>query len=220
MLRRGALIVFEGCDRVGKSTHAKTLYESLKAEDLKVESLQFQLGKNYNLEHLKYQNRSTPIGSIINDYLTGSQEVEDHAIHLLFSANRWEQVPKMLRLLNSGVNLIVDRYAYSGGLNFSWCKQSDVGLPKPDLVLYLDLAPDAIAKRSGFGDEIYEKEDFQNEVKKVYGLLREDNWKVINTDREISEVQEEIKKLVTDTINNISSSTCDTLWTDNFETYV
>ncbi|CAL1294160.1 unnamed protein product, partial [Larinioides sclopetarius] len=133
-------------------------------------------------------DRTTAIGSVINKYLTGAEELEDHAIHLLFSANRWEQVPKMLRLLNSGVNLIVDRYAYSGvafsyakkGLNFSWCKQSDVGLPKPDLVLFLDLPPEAMAKRSGFGDEVYEKEDFQNEVKKVYGLLREDNWKVKN----------------------------------------
>lgn len=64
-------------------------------------------------------------------------------------------------------------------MNFSWCKQADVGLPKPDLVLYLDLSSEAMAKRSGFGEERYESEDFQNEVKKVYGLLREDNWKVI-----------------------------------------
>lgn len=41
MLRRGALIVFEGCDRVGKSTHAKLLFEALKGEGYKVESLQF-----------------------------------------------------------------------------------------------------------------------------------------------------------------------------------
>lgn len=46
-------------------------------------------------------------------------------------------------------------------------------------MLYLDLTSEAMAKRSGFGEERYESEDFQNEVKKVYGLLREDNWKVI-----------------------------------------
>lgn len=56
-----------------------------------------------------------------------------------------------------------------------------MGLPKPDLVLYLDLSSEAMAKRSGFGEERYEKEDFQNEVKKVYGLLREENWKVRQT---------------------------------------
>lgn len=215
MIRRGALIVLEGCDRVGKSTHAKLLFEALKGEGYKVESLQFP-------------DRSTVIGNILNNYLKGSEEIEDHAVHLLFSANRWEQVPKMLRLLNSGVNLIVDRYAYSGvafsyakkGLNFSWCKQSDVGLPKPDLVLYLDLSADAMATRSGFGEERYESDDFQNEVKKVYGLLREDNWKVVNTEREQSEVQEEIQTIVKEAIKNLSNVACDTLWTDNFETYV
>lgn len=29
-------------------------------------------------------------GSLINKYLECSAELEDHAIHLLFSANRWE----------------------------------------------------------------------------------------------------------------------------------
>jgi len=35
-------------------------------------------------------DRSTPIGQMINNYLTGESEQEDHVIHLLFSANRWE----------------------------------------------------------------------------------------------------------------------------------
>lgn len=29
---------------------------------------------------------------MINSYLSGQSEQEDHAIHLLFSANRWEAV--------------------------------------------------------------------------------------------------------------------------------
>jgi Thymidylate kinase len=35
-------------------------------------------------------DRSTPIGMMINDYLRGESDQEDHVIHLLFSANRWE----------------------------------------------------------------------------------------------------------------------------------
>jgi len=34
--------------------------------------------------------RSTPIGQIIDHYLQQRMELEDHSIHLLFSANRWE----------------------------------------------------------------------------------------------------------------------------------
>lgn len=37
-------------------------------------------------------DRTTPIGQMIDSYLKGETEVEDHVIHLLFSANRWEAV--------------------------------------------------------------------------------------------------------------------------------
>jgi dTMP kinase len=50
----------------------------------------------------------------------------------------------MLDDLKQGTSIILDRYAYSGvaftsakGLNFEWCKNSDKGLPKPDIVFFL-----------------------------------------------------------------------------------
>ena len=39
---------------------------------------------------MRFPDRTTAIGSIINQYLTCAKELDDHAIHLLFSANRWE----------------------------------------------------------------------------------------------------------------------------------
>ena len=35
-------------------------------------------------------DRTTPMGKMINNYLQQSCQLEDHAIHLLFAANRWE----------------------------------------------------------------------------------------------------------------------------------
>lgn len=35
-------------------------------------------------------DRTTPIGQMINNYLQSKSDLEDHVIHLLFSANRWE----------------------------------------------------------------------------------------------------------------------------------
>ena len=32
------------------------------------------------------------IGKMISDYLSQKTEMEDHAVHLLFTANRWETV--------------------------------------------------------------------------------------------------------------------------------
>jgi dTMP kinase len=35
-------------------------------------------------------DRTTTIGQMIDGYLKSNVEMEDHVIHLLFSANRWE----------------------------------------------------------------------------------------------------------------------------------
>lgn len=35
-------------------------------------------------------DRTTPIGKMIDAYLKSESELDDHVIHLLFSANRWE----------------------------------------------------------------------------------------------------------------------------------
>lgn len=36
------------------------------------------------------KDRTTPIGQMIDSYLKSQVEMDDHVIHLLFSANRWE----------------------------------------------------------------------------------------------------------------------------------
>lgn len=80
----------------------------------------------------------------------------------------------LLSALLSGKTLVVDRYAYSGvaysaakgveGMDIAWCKGPDVGLPAPDLVVYLRLSDAVAAARAGFGEERYEKSEFQNKV--------------------------------------------------------
>lgn len=69
------------------------------------------------------------------------------------------------------------------GQNFSldWCKQPDVGLPKPDLILFLQLSMSEAAKRGGFGNERYENSSFQEKVlQHFYNLMKDEtlNWKV------------------------------------------
>eukprot|EP01035_Chromulina_nebulosa_P019490 gene19490-25376_t len=78
-----------------------------------------------------------------------------------------------------GNNLICDRYAYSGvsftsakGLDIDWCKACDKGLPAPDCVIYLDIPVEEAAQRGNFGDERYEKIDFQKKVREVFMTLK------------------------------------------------
>lgn len=98
--KRGALIVFEGVDKVGKSTQCQLLVKALQSQNIKA-------------EYIRFPNRTT-IGSIIEKYLQGSRKLDDHVVHLLFSANRWELKDEMINKLKNGISLIIDRYAFSG----------------------------------------------------------------------------------------------------------
>ena len=75
---RGAFIVFEGADRAGKSTQCAQLVEHLR-------------GRGVEVEHWRFPDRTTAIGGMINAYLTSQADLDDAAVHLLFSANRWEK---------------------------------------------------------------------------------------------------------------------------------
>jgi hypothetical protein len=88
--------------------------------------------------------------------------LDDRAVHLLFSANRWEASDDICRLLASGRVVVCDRYAYSGvafssakGLDIDWCKAPDQGLPAPDCVIFLDISQDDAERRGGYGTVCY-----------------------------------------------------------------
>ena len=64
------------------------------------------------------------------------------------------------------------------GMDISWCKQPEVGLPKPDAVLFLQLTPEAASERADYGKERYEQPEFQDRVADNYKLMTDDTWKV------------------------------------------
>lgn len=149
---RGAFIVVEGVDRCGKTTQCGLLLKHLLSIGVAAAAMRFP-------------DRTTSVGHLINQYLTGDQELDDRAVHLLFSANRWEGAPQLEQyLFHQGKTVICDRYAYSGvaftsakpradkgggPLNLNWCKGPDVGLPAPDAVIFLDLSQDDAEQRGG-----------------------------------------------------------------------
>jgi len=205
MSMRGPFILLEGVDRCGKTTQCKLLTSRFA-----------------NAVPMNFPDRSTAIGKTINSYLTNSTEMDDHAIHLLFSANRWEAVPFLTKQLREGKPVICDRYGFSGvaftaakeinGMGIEWCKRCDVGQPKPDAVIFLTLSGDDAESRGGFGDERYEKTEFQEKVRAVFKKLQDGenshvvkdgeeidagaNWFEVDAKGSIEEVQERINKVV------------------------
>ncbi|NWZ64927.1 KTHY kinase, partial [Acrocephalus arundinaceus] len=168
-------------------------------------------------------DRTTEIGQLISCYLGKEKNVEDHTIHLLFSANRWEHVPMIKEKLHQGVTVVVDRYAFSGVAftsakeNFclDWCKQPDVGLPKPDLILFLQLSPEEAAERGNFGHERYETSSFQEKVLQSFYCLMEDktlNWKTVNASKSIEDLHREIKSIAEETMQEVQNKPLGELW--------
>ncbi len=128
--------------------------------------------------------------------------------------------------LNAGVTLICDRYAFSGvaysaakvfqaflisfqGLDFEWCKNSDRGLIQPDLTLYIDVSPETIQQRGNFGDERYEKAEFQRKVGQVYDQFKNDfkdsdHWVTIDGEsKSVEEMTETILSKIEEYENEI-----------------
>lgn len=96
---RGAFIALEGLDRSGKTTQVKLLEQRFVELGRKVKTMRFPgehlwhaLPSCLGANDRNFIDRTTPIGQMIDGYLKSSVEMEDHAIHLLFSANRWEAV--------------------------------------------------------------------------------------------------------------------------------
>lgn len=166
-IRRGALIVIEGLDRSGKTTQCEMLLKRLNDE------------KAGSAISMKFPDRETPIGMMIDAYLKKKTHIPPEALHLLFAANRWERLGHILKALDAGQHVILDRYFYSGiayshakGLDFNWCVSRESGLPMPDLTVFLDIKPAEAKTRSGFGKERYETEAMQTKIAEAFDKLR------------------------------------------------
>lgn len=199
--KRGAFIVVEGLDRSGKSTQVARLVETLEAR------------------HVKFPERTTSIGMMINSYLTNRCDINDQAVHLLFSANRWEMLSSILQTLQRGQHVVCDRYAFSGmayshakGLDLSWCISPDVGMPLPDITLFLDLDETTATKRAAYGEERYEKKAFQSLVREAFqniALLMERSgarWERIDASGSPDEVWQAVHTRVQNAIADAQTS--------------
>lgn len=84
-------------------------------------------------------------------------------------------------LLEAGITVISDRYYHSGivysaakrnpSLPLSWARAPERGLPRPDMVLFLDLEESEASLRGDWGAELYEKAETQRIVRELFWTL-------------------------------------------------
>ena len=215
---KGKLIVIEGTDCSGKETQTKLLVEKLKEEGIECERISFPM-------------YDTPTGKIVGgpylgkEYICecwfdeGAIKVDPKVASLYYAADRLYNIPKINKLIDKGVNVILDRYIYSnlahqGGKisskkerysMYKWLSKLEfdlLELPKADIKVFLHMSFNVSQKLKNSRKE---KSD-QDESSKEHLLMAEKsyieiadlyNFETIKCDdgtypREIEEINEEL----------------------------
>lgn len=151
----GKLIVIEGTDGSGKSTQFRLLTDRLESEQVKFQKLVFP-------------QYSEPSSALIRMYLGGEfgkspSDVNAYAASAFYSVDRYASYRKVWGKWYEGGGLVVsDRYTTSNAVHqtskepedkredfLNWLydfEYDKLGLPRPDLVIYLDVPTDFTEK--------------------------------------------------------------------------
>lgn len=147
-MQKGKLIVIDGIDGSGKATQVKILKQRLLKEGLKVKTIDFP----------RYENNF--FGSLIGEYLSGLHgdfiAMDSKIASILYAADRFESSKQIKKWLGEGCVVLADRYATANQIHqggkiddlkkrkefLAWLYKMEYGvfgIPKPDLVIYLDV---------------------------------------------------------------------------------
>ena len=152
----GKLIVIEGTDGSGKSTQFRLLTGRLEAEQVKFQKLVFP-------------QYSEPSSALIRMYLGGEfgkspSAVNAYAASAFYSVDRYASYKKVWgQWYENGGLVVSDRYTTSNAVHqaskepedkredfLNWLydfEYDKLGLPRPDLVIYLDVPTDFTEKK-------------------------------------------------------------------------
>ncbi|MDY3984238.1 dTMP kinase [Dysosmobacter sp.] len=194
----GKLIVFEGTDGSGKATQAGLLCQHLEREGVPFREIDFpRYGK--------------PSAAMVQEYLNGNLgkrpgDVSAYAASLFFSMDRYASYKQDWGgFYESGGLVVANRYTTSNAVHqasklpeeerkeyLDWLfdlEYNKLGLPRPDLVLYLDM-PTEITERmmrqreqaTGTHADIHEQDEtyLKNCRANAKEVVKDCGWTVIN----------------------------------------
>ena len=197
---RGKFIVIEGIDGAGGETQTKLLKKFLE-----------ERGKKVLL--LRYPDRKSPVGRVIYQFLERGLELTSKTLFLLYFADFLKDADLIEKSLKSGIFVIADRYftstlAYQrvNGIELNTMLKIAklMSLPKPDLTIFLKIAPEISLQRKYKEkkklDRFERDKRFLTRVAKFYEELARRNifckWKIIDGEKPKYEVFQEIRKIV------------------------
>ena len=194
----GKLIVFEGTDGSGKATQSRLLCSRLEAEGIPFRKIDFpRYGK--------------PSAAMVQEYLNGNlgkkpDDVNAYAASMFFSMDRYASYKQDWGdFYEAGGLVVADRYTTSNAVHqasklpesqrkeyLDWLFELEygkLGLPKPDLVIYLDM-PTEITEQmmrqreqaTGTHADIHEQDKtyLKNCRANAKEVVKECGWSVLN----------------------------------------
>ncbi len=171
----GKLIVIEGLDGSGKSTQV----EKLKARLLE---------ENVSLKQIKLPDYEDPSSTLVRMYLGGDfgshpEDVNVYAASSFYAVDRYASYKRHWKAeYQSGMVILADRYTTSNAVHqtvklpkeqwesyLSWLSDYEynkMGIPKPDLVIFLDMPVDISQKlmSARYGGEEQKKDVHEADV--------------------------------------------------------
>ncbi len=174
--RLGKLVAIDGIDQSGKRTQTRLLAQKIRAF-------------GYQVSIWNFPDYKTSVGRQVRTYLEGRERFDYHSIHLLYAANKWERASAIVRDMERGRIVIINRYTPSNlaygmahGLSPDWLESLEKQLPKPDLVFILDVSPQVSFKRKSERRDLHEENlSYLRKVRGIYlQLARKYRWKVVD----------------------------------------
>jgi len=185
-------IDLEGIDQSGKQTQARLLLREFQRKGMKTVSLDFPV-------------YSSAIGKEIRGFLEGKRKYGLHAVHMLYSLNRWENQDRIVQALDSADIVVTDRYTPSNlayglakGLKLEWLVNLDLGLPEPDKIIVLDVPVEFSFNRKRKSRDLHENNRvLLHRVRRNYlSLARRLGWLVVDATRPAPNVHAEILEML------------------------
>ena len=153
-MKKGKLIIIEGLDGSGKSTQIELLRQRAEQEGFKVRQIKFP---NYE------EDSSALVKAYLNGELGTLSQINAYAASTFYSVDRYATYQRHMREdYEKGSIFLLDRYTTANMYHqatklpkeewdsfLNWLEDLEyqkMGLPKPDLVLYLDMEPETSKK--------------------------------------------------------------------------
>lgn len=206
-------MIIEGGDGSGKATQTRKLWQSLTRE-------------GYSTRKIEFPNYESPSSALVKMYLRGDFGTDPLAVNP-FAASTFYAVDRFASyktdwgdFYSEGGIVLADRYTTSNMIHqavkikeekdwrnyLNWLKDFEyhlMGLPRPDLVIYLDMPPEysvefissRAAKSSVSSQDIHEKdrEYLKQSYQAAQRVKNVENWVSIdclNTNQQLKSIEE------------------------------